>query len=250
MARASLRRVAALLALALVLVPAFARAKDADAVGRMDGLVRTAEESYRAIRSYTCTILLREQHGGKLRALETIACKFRKPHSVALEWLPPGPYQGLRVSYVNSRDAEGTFLGREAGFAGLVGAKRYRFAGRFVQTFYPHHYSPAQTNLGFIIDLAATLYRKAVALGKFRVASQGRATSPYLKGETDRVEAVLSPDPADGLGYKRAVLYFDRATRLPLHLELYDFEDRLDGLYVFADFAPGVEIPDSAFDLK
>ena len=244
------RRALALLALLAFLVPLSGRTDDADPVRRLEERLRKAEESWGAIRGYSCTILMQETRKGKPRGLETVACRFRKPNSVYLEWLPPGPFAGLRVSFVQGRDAQGTFLGHEAGFAGLLGVKRYRFAGNFVQTFYPHYYAPEQTNVGFVIRETTERFRKAAALGKILIVSDARAADPYLKREMDRVEAVLSSDPADGLGYRRVVYYFDLGTQLPLHMELYDYQDRLQGQYVFSEFTPGVEIPDGAFDLK
>jgi hypothetical protein len=241
--------VAAVLALALVLVPATTRADESGALDRLNGLIRKAEASFAALRGYRCVILMQERPGGKPRGLETIRCAFRKPNSVALEWLK-GPFQGLRVSYVEGRDADGMFLGREAGFAGIVGVQRYKFAGHFVQTFYPHRFSPAQTNVGFTIALMARIFHRAVALNKIRVTGESRAASPYLKSEMIRFEVVLSPDPADGLEYGRALAFFDPATSLPLHVELYDFHDRLAGLYVFSQFQPDDAIQDSAFEIR
>jgi outer membrane lipoprotein-sorting protein len=233
----------------LLLVAASERADADDALDRVTARLHRAQETLARVRSYSCTILIRERHRGTLRGMERIRCLFARPNRVALTWQDGGEFAGLRVAYIEGRDEPGTFRGREAGFKGLIGTLHYRFDGAFVRRFYPHHYAPAQTNLFYVVDRTATQVAKARALGKIRVTGETRARSEWLAREADRVETVLSPDPADGLDYRRTVYYFDPATGLPLHLEFYDFDDQLKGLYVFTDFAPNAEIPDAAFDL-
>lgn len=212
-------------------------------------LLRTAAAKLDHLNTYACTVLCQDRINGTLRKQERIQSLFRAPQSVYLRWLP-GPHAGLQASYVPARDGKRSFMARETGLKGLVGAVTLPHHSPIVDSMYPHHFRTHETSIHHLVGLAKELLTKAQRAGKLRVLKIEELDDPLLRRRATRVDFELSKEAKDGLLWSRVELFFEHESQLPLHLRLHDFDGELYGEYAFVDLRPNASVGPAAFELK
>lgn len=212
-------------------------------------LLHTAAAKLDQISTYACTVLCQDRINGTMRKQERIQSLFRAPQSVYLRWLP-GPHEGLQASYVPARDGKSSFMARETGLKGLVGAISLPHHSPIVDSMYPHHFRTHETSVHHLVGLATELVTKAQRAQKLRVRALEELDDRLLRRRATRVDCELSKEAKDGLFWSRVELFFEHDSQLPLHLRLHDFDGGLYGEYAFVDFKPNVSIAPTAFELK
>ena len=202
------------------------------------------------IHTYYAFVIVQEKHGGKLREKERVRLFFRKKPEGQYYQFMKGKFEGLRVSYVPSRDGRTNFMAKETGWRGLIGVKKWGFHSIIKRVLYPHIFDVNQYHLGFIIEesIRAHIIEKENNLIKSTLLSE--ISSPLFNKKMIRATVELNiKKPFKGIIYKKAEILFDPETYLPLYLKIYDFDGSVLAYYYFKVFVPNIEIPDSIFDL-
>jgi len=220
-----------------------------DRIAEVKRLMDEAAAAFATVDSYTCVIHCHERIKGKLYKPESIFSRFKKPGSVYLRW-QRGPYEGLQASHVPHRDGPDKFQARESGLKGLAGALTFPHTSPLIDAAYPHHFRTHETSVQHLMQLSDQIQRRAEALGKLVVLELAEVPDPFLERQVTKMVSELSPDPADGLRWRRTEFYMDHQTKLPLHFKLYDFDGEMSGEYAFTRLAANVALTDDDFALK
>lgn len=81
-------------------------------------VVEEAREFYEKITDYTCVLLKQERIDGKLRDMETILLKFRKPNDIYMGWIEK-PFKGQELLYSPDRN-KGKINAHKGGFLSAI----------------------------------------------------------------------------------------------------------------------------------
>ncbi len=212
-------------------------------------LTTEARTAYSGIQDYTCWLIKRERvNGGVLPPTNIIAMKFReRPFSVHLKWSEPREQAGQEVSYVVGRNG-GKMRVKPKGVLSAFGWQtldvndpRVRQASRHVIT---------DAGIGKLIESCARGYAEEKALGqtKVRVDAAEYNKLPCMRVETVRAAALVGKVP-----HQRTVIYFDKASHLPIRVERYGWPTRagtvgeLDEEFNYVSIQTNVGLGDAAF---
>jgi hypothetical protein len=217
-----------------------------------DALAQILEtkKQFEAVRDYSCTLVKRERVRGEMMPENYMAMKVRNsPFSVSLRWLAPRSMQGQEVCYVAGRN-KGMMRVHTTGLAGVVG---------FVsvdpldpRAFKDNRHPITQAGLGNLIDGIVRQWEKERVWNKTVV----RVADCEFVGRPCTCIEIVHPDPSAGTFYAyRCVLCLDKATRLPVHTEAYDWPrpggdpsgDLLES-YSFLDLRCNLGLGDETFD--
>jgi len=208
------------------------------------------------IENYEALVILTERHGGRIKGSEYIRCVYnRDPFALYYQWTEPGLYEGLQASHDPVRDGADHFMALETGVRSLIGLRRWHVDSRIIKALYPHHFSLTKYHIGFLLEHVDWIHRNAIAKGKIKVRidrpeGEDLSKSPIPGHRLTFFTIDLSEDPDDGLLYSRCVLGVDEQTSLPLFIETYDFEDRLQLSYKILSLTPNTNLDVSVFTLK
>ncbi len=222
-----------------------------DLIQKYGDLLKMAKKYYDTqVTTYYSYAIVQERHDGKLREKERVRLFFRKNPLGQYYQFMKGKFEGLRISYVPSRDGKTYFMARETGWRSIVGVRRWGFHSIIKTVLYPHIFDVNQYHIGFIIDEGLNAYEWGVKNGKIRVLYVKKKYEPLFKKEMIETLAEFTIDkPQGGIIYKKALMMFDPKTHLPFYLRLYDFDGNVLAYYYFKVFVPNIKIPDSVYDL-
>ena len=222
--RTSVRRLPWLLgAVLLTAVGGPARADDASPLDEPLRLLAEAKSSYEKVTDYTCTLVKKERIDGELTPENVVAMSVRTgPFGVDLRWLRPTNLAGQEACYVDGKN-DGKMRVRSAGLLGAVGFISLDPTDARCQKASRH--SITEAGIGNMIAQFADHWeseRKGnatqVHIGEFE----------YNKRRCVRVETLHPTNPDKQFIAHRTVVYFDKESRLPIRMELYDWPHGAD----------------------
>jgi hypothetical protein len=197
---------------------------------------------YAGVHDYTCLYQKQERaidHG----ALQTLRLSFRKPLDVRLEWLDDKGEVDQIAAYREGRN-DGKVIARRRGMLGwMAGTVRLDPRGRLALQDSRHPIT--EVGLGYIIDRAARDMRDG------RVTTPPVVEDPIDGRPSDRFQFDASGSvPLFGIGdARRAVVWVDRALKLPIKVEIMDGEAALIERHRFADLRLNQGLSDAVFTL-
>jgi hypothetical protein len=181
-------------------------------------LIADASQTFQGVRDYTCYLVRRERLRGQLTPETLLEMKVRnQPFSVYLRWLAPAANAGQEVCYVAGRN-NGMMRVHSTGLAGVVGW--VSIDPRDPRAAQNSRHSITEAGLGNLIarfgqrwEVERQMNRTQVRLAEYLYNQR-----PCLRVET------MHPDNGGGqFTTYRALVYFDRETRLPVRVETYDW---------------------------
>jgi hypothetical protein len=181
-------------------------------------LIAEARQSFQGVRDYTCLFVKRERIRGQLQPENLIDMKVRsQPFSVYLRWMGPPNLLGQEACYVAGGN-KGMLRVHSTGLAGTVGFMSVEPTDPRVMQNNRHPITDA--GIGRLIEkygqrweMERQLNKSQVRVGEFE----------YNQRRCIRVEAI-HPDNTSGKFYAyRNLVYFDKATHLPIRVENYDW---------------------------
>jgi hypothetical protein len=179
-------------------------------------LVALANQSFKEVRDYTCLFIKKERLRGQLQPDNLIDMKVRsQPFSVYLSWLGPKALQGQEACYIAGRN---TLRVHSTGLAGVAGFVTLDLNDPRVMQNSRHTINEAGienliTRLSKRWELERQLNKTEVHIAEYN----------YNQRPCIRVEMV-HPDANNGkFDSYRTVVYFDKATHLPIRIEKYDW---------------------------
>jgi hypothetical protein len=170
------------------------------------------------VQSYTCTLVSQERVKGRLEPENVIAFTFRTPpFSVHMRWLSPPDAANREVIYVHGanknmmRVHDNKGLGKFAGFVSI--------APNDPRVLEHSRHTIVEAGIGNLIERLAQTWDYERRVGKTRVQM---AEYEYNQKRCIRVETFYTERVPQAYCY-RSVVYFDKASRLPIRVECYDW---------------------------
>jgi hypothetical protein len=214
-------------------------------------LLAEARQSYAGVRDYTCTLVSQERVGGKLLPENVIAFHFRgQPFSVYMRWLGPKDKLGQEVAYVQGRNnGKMRVHPPKGGLGGMLGF--ISLDPRDPKVMENSRHTIYEAGIGNMIEQFGRVWTAERARGKTRVSM---AEYEYDQKRCIRVECAATEYNPQAYCY-RVVVYFDKASKLPLRVESYDWP-RQGGppggevleVHSHAGLRLNVGLPDSLFN--
>jgi hypothetical protein len=213
-------------------------------------LIAEARRAYLEVNDYTCVLVKQERLRGRLQPEHVMMMKARRePFSVYLSWSAPKSVKGQEACYVAGKH-EGRMRVHPAGLLGALGFVSLEPDDPRAREDSNHPITEA--GVGNLIDRFARAWEEERRLNR----TQARLSEWEFHGRPcTRVETIQA-DPAGGrIPYYRTVLCFDRATRLPVRVECYDWprpngnpDGDLSEVYSYLNVRLNVGLGDGDFD--
>jgi hypothetical protein len=246
-----LRRISSVLAFALLAIyggaSAFAQPASME---RAIMLLNEARRQFQGVRDYECRIVSVERVDGKLMPKNVLLMKCRvKPYSVHLRWQSPNDLKDQEVCYTTGRN-DGKMRVHPVGLRGIVGFvsinpndPRARKENRHAIT---------EAGMGSLLENTTPFWEMERRLSKTEVKIADYKFDGRL---CTRIET-LHPDRNAGAFYAyRCVMYLDKETHLPVHVEAYawprpegDVGGDLLECYSYLHLRTNVGLEDATFD--
>jgi hypothetical protein len=181
-------------------------------------LAVAARQSFQSVRDYTCLMIKQERIQGQMEPENVMEVKIRnQPFSVYLRWLGPRSLAGQEACFVAGRN-DNMMRVHPTGFKGAFGFISISPNDPRVMEHSRHRITEA--GLGNLIERLNTCWQFDL---RKNTAEVRIAQYEYNKRRCARVE-IFRPDKDTGpCAFYRTVAYFDKETRLPVRLELYDW---------------------------
>jgi hypothetical protein len=181
-------------------------------------LVAQARQVYAQVQTVSCTLISQERVKGRLEPENVVALTMRtQPFSVYMRWLGPKDAVGREVIYVAGRNQNNMRVHDNKGFGKMVGF--VSIAPNDPRVLEHSRHTIVETGIGNLIEQFARAWEADRRLGKARVQI---AEYEYDRKRCVRVEVTQAERNPQAYCY-RAVVYFDKQTRLPIRVECYDW---------------------------
>jgi len=202
-------------------------------------VIEASLKAFEDIDQYTAIYLKEERiNGSKLRPLETILVKFRKPNQIYMKWILE-PNKGMELIYP-VRDNK--VVVEPGGLLDIITPKIYlnptdKLAMR------KNRHPVTEANSGYFIKKYASDFKRA--LKKREIQVQINENAEVIDQKAIRIEMNF---PQDGYYCSRSIVFFDSKTQFPIHAEFYDAKNRLFERVTFTELNLDPNLSDIDFD--
>ena len=197
------------------------------------------------IKSYHCTYVKQEMFDGKLNHEETIDYYFEAPCRIFMKWTNRQD-KGLTAVYDCKKDEE-HFFAKDSGLAGSLGFLKFNIKSTFVKALHPNHWQINQSDIMFMSEMILSQMEDSIKSGQFKITSITAGYDDDAGVDTLKFDAFLSDKPVDGILYKKASLWVDSNTLIPVKFMLYNFKDQLYERYLLKNVELNVDLPQDLF---
>ena len=213
-------------------------------------LMAEAQQAFQGVRDYSCLFVKRERIQGQLGQENLIDMRVRtQPFSVYLRWMGPPTFAGQEACYVAGAN-NGQLRVHSTGLAGAIGFVSVSPTDPRVMQNNRHPITDA--GIGHLIEIYGQRWELERRLGLTTVRV---GEFQYNQKRCVRVE-LLRPDNRGGQFYSyRTLMYFDKATHLPIRVESYDWPKQggppggeLFESYSYANLKVNPGLPDAVFN--
>jgi len=204
--------------------------------------LRRSFDAYERLREYECMHYRRHRLNDEMTKMQKCLFKFRRPFSVRFKVLESRK-SGIDVLYVKGKN-DGKIRVRPSGLASLITVNLDPKSERAMQG---ELYPITKIGIGNILDMARGLVRKLAEAGELEWSS-GDSETRGLKTRRFEVRG-----PVDGRGKYfcyRAVVHIDPKTALPVHVLVYDWDNRLREEYLYLDLDTSPGFKDEVFSFE
>lgn len=208
---------------------------------RLEDLLLHAEELLEKTESYTAIFHKQERIKGWLKTKETVFLKFKKPFKVHMKWID-GPGKGREVFYIEGWN-KNRILVREPGAWGIVTLNLNPF-GPIAMKGSRHPITEA--GLEYLIKLFGDNVRRGLKCKELKYKSGkeevlfGRKTLP--------VEVLFPKGPHNGYYCYRSFMNLDIENKIPIRVQVFDWEDKLVGDYGYENLMLNAGLTDADFE--
>jgi outer membrane lipoprotein-sorting protein len=201
------------------------------------------QRAYARVDGYTANLLVQERLNGELRPEHRIELKFRKPFQVYMRWVE-GPNEGRQAIYPAGPDGNELWVRVPV----LVGGMTVSLDPHSPRARKGSRHPITDTGIGRVLDFLVDNVQRGTREGAVTIDDVGPRTT--LERPTHRYVLHLPSDQSRGYYCKTAVVDVDRDRRLPIYVEIFDWDDQLVERYGYSDLRlnPGLGAGD--FDPK
>lgn len=203
--------------------------------------LQQAENLIDKTESYTAIFHKQERIKDFLKTKETVYLRFKKPFKVYMKWID-GPGKGREIFFVEGWN-KNRILVREPGAWGTVTLNLNPLGPLAMQG---SRHPITEIGLENLIKLFGDNFRRGWASGEleYRIEKE-----EILFGrKTLSVEARFPKDPRNGYYCYRALMSLDQERKIPLRVQVFDWENRLVGDYGYENLILNAGLTDADFD--
>jgi outer membrane lipoprotein-sorting protein len=203
--------------------------------------IKQAEAVLASTESYTAIFHKLEWVKGRYKERETIYLKFKKPFKVYMKWIGE-PGKGREILYVDGWN-DNRIRVRECGVRGLI-TLNLNPHGQLAMGGSRHPITDA--GLGHLLKLFGDNLQRGLRSGQleYRIDKEGtvygRTTQP--------TELIFPRDPRNGYYCYRSIISLDVEKRLPIRVQIFDWEDSLIEDYGYEELTLNAGLTDADFD--
>jgi outer membrane lipoprotein-sorting protein len=201
------------------------------------------ERAYARVDHYTVTFLVQERVDGELNPPQWIALKFKKPFKIYLRWRK-GPNEGRQVLYPAGADGNELLVRVPL----LVGAVTKTLDPKSARARKGSRHPITDIGVGRLLDFIGEHARRGLQRRELTLEDGGQRTT--LDRPTQRYILHFPKDSAKGYYGQTAVLDIDRELRLPIYVEIFDWQNALVERYGYRDLRLNPGLTDGDFDPK
>jgi hypothetical protein len=185
-----------------------------------------------------------ERIDGQLEPEQVMLLKFQRPFKVYMRWVE-GRAVGREGLYVAGEN-DGKFV--VADRSGLAKFFTARLDPQDPRILARTRHTVTDLGIGRMLEIVGQSVRPAMRSGTLSVVDHG--VGQVADRPARQVEAIL-PESARATHYGRRVhLAFDEATRLPIRVMVYDWDDQLLEDYTYRKLATNPGLTAADFDLR
>ena len=207
----------------------------------LEDWLRQAEALLQKTDSYSAVFHKRERVKGWLKVKETVSLKFKKPFKVYMKWIED-PGKGREVLYVDGWNNNRILL-REPGFLGVVGMN---LPPQGAIAMKGSRHPITEIGLEHLVRIFGDNIRKGLRTGELK----------YIRGQEGMVygrriqplELIFPRDLRNGYYCYRSIISLDIEKRVPIHVQVFDWDDLLIEDYGYEDLLLDAGLTDADFD--
>jgi hypothetical protein len=204
--------------------------------------LRGTEQALTNVDSYTSLFHRVELVDGKLIPEEVVLLKFKRPFKLYMRWLKPS--KGQESLYIRGAN-DNKIRAHGSGIIGLVTVKLDPTNGVAMEN---SRHPITEAGLHNLVRTVASNVRKALQSGDLVSKDHGEKTIYGRK--TRELEGVLSRDKSKGYYCYRCIVDVDLETKMPIKIQIFDWNDRLVECYGFEKLKLNPGLTDRDFDAK
>jgi len=203
--------------------------------------IRESEATLDRTNGYTAIFHKQEVVNNKTLARETILLKFRKPFKVYMKWIKE-PFKGREILYVDGWNNNRL----KAHESGVIGLLTVNLDPKGSLAMKGNRHPVTDLGLANVTRKIGFNLRKGVKNGEFDLKELGDETVYGRK--TTKLEAIYPKDKSKGYYCYRAVLNLDCEYKVPIKIQIFDWNDRLVESYGYENLKFDVGLTDADFD--
>jgi outer membrane lipoprotein-sorting protein len=201
------------------------------------------ERAYALVDHYTALFLIQERVDGKLGPEQWIDLKFKKPFRFYLRWRE-GPNEGRQVLYPAGASGKELLVRVPL----LVGAVTKTLDPNDARTRKGSRHPITDIGVGRLLEFIAGHARRGLQRRELIPEEAGQRTT--FDRPTQRYVLRFPKDATEGYYCQTAVLDVDRELRLPIYVEIIDWQNVLVERYGYRDLRLNSGLTEADFDPK
>ena len=204
--------------------------------------LQQTEQALDKVDNYTAVFRRVEFVDGKLIPEEVTVFKFKRPFKVYMRWLSPS--KGQESLYVQGANHNKI----RAHGCGLVGFVTVNLEPTGAQAMQNSRHPITEAGLHNLVQKIAANVRRGLREGELTSKDHGEQTVYGRK--TRELEGVLPKEASKGYYCFRCVVNLDLETKMPVKIQIFDWQDRLVECYGYETLKLNPGLSDKDFDPK
>jgi outer membrane lipoprotein-sorting protein len=228
------------LTLLFVVIPTIAGSQD-----KLDpeNWIKGMEKAYSKIDHYTAIFHKQERIKDNLNQEETIFIKFKKPFKVYMKWIKD-PYKGRELLYVDGWN-DNQMMVHEGGIMNLLTVSLNPKGSMAMKG---NRHPITESGLGKLIKLIGENVSRGIRNDEFALREEGEEV---VYGRlTHKLELIFPKDTAKGYYAFRGIVNLDVKSKVPLKVQIYDWNNILIESYGYEDLKINPGLTDVDFNPK
>ena len=229
--------------LSLLFMVAFGSGAEAEKKADPERWINEAEAALAQAENYSAIFRKQERIKGKLMEEETVLFKFKRPFKVYMKWIK-NPYKGREVLYVEGWNKN---LMKVHG-SGITGMVTVNLDPKGSLAMRGCRHPIKDSGLDHLVKVIGNNVRSGMKSGELDFREEVEET--VYGRRTQRMEIILPRDKTRGYYSYRARLSLDIEKKVPIKVQIYDWDNNLVEDYGYEDLKLNANLTDADFSPK
>lgn len=238
--RSNIRKI---VSLSLLFMVAFSTGAKAEKKIDPEGWINEAEAALAQVDNYRAIFHKQERIEGKLMEEETVLFKFKKPFKVYMKWIKD-PYKGRELLYAEGWN-KNLLMVHGSGITGIV---TVNLDPRGSLAMKGSRHPINDSGLDHLVKVIGDNVRRGMKGGELEFREADKET--VYGRRTQQVEITLPRDKTRGYHSCRTRLNLDLEKKIPIKIEIYDWDNNLVEDYGYEDLKLNMNLTDVDFSPK